>query len=179
MTAVMFLLTSNVFAVSNDEIYSASQLKSLGILKGYSDGSLKLERPIRRSEIATIAVRMLNPNNDKVKGKIKNFNDLPRNHWAYNTVSDAYNLGVINGYPDGSFKPNNNISYAEVVTIMVNCLLDGKKLKGEWPKNYIEKAKEMEILPADDDREGSKIINRGEMAQIVWHSILVQKQKND
>lgn len=176
MITVIFLFTSTAYAVTNEEIYAGNQLKTVGILQGYDDGSLKLERPIRRCEVATIAVRILNPNQDVIDGEIKSFSDLKTEHWAYKSVSDAFNLGIIHGYPDGSFKPDKNISYAEVLTIMVNCLGDGKELEGEWPANYIAKAKEMKIIPANDNRENDKVISRGEMAQIVWNSITYKKR---
>lgn len=176
LLAILFLFTNNVYAVTNDENYCASQLKTIGVLKGYEDGSLRLERPIRRSEVATIAVRILNPNKDNIKGEIKSFSDLATDNWAYNIVSDAYNLGIIHGYPDGSFKPNKDISLAEVITIMVNCTGDGNPLEGQWPDNYMAKAKEMKIIPANDNRKSDKIVSRGEMAQIVWNSIIFQKK---
>lgn len=50
------------------------------------------------------------------------FSDLPANHWAHDTILEMVGLGILSGYPDGTFKPNNTISRAEFATIMVKAL---------------------------------------------------------
>ncbi len=176
MIVIFNLIFNNAYASTPYENYCGNQLKTIGILKGYKDGSLKLDNNIIRSEVATIATRIVNPNGDKVKGIIKKFDDVSGDYWAFNIISDAYNLKIIKGYPDNSFKPKNNISYAEVIAIMVNCLGEADNLKGEWPNNYIDKAKSLGIISKGDRTPPNKIITRGEMSKIVWKSILVKKK---
>ncbi len=60
---------------------------------------------------------------------------------------------------------------------MVNALKAGDELEGEWPMNYINKAKSLGIIAKDDDTDPAKIITRGEMADIVWHTIIVRQEK--
>ena len=50
------------------------------------------------------------------------FSDLPANHWAYSTIIEMVDRGILSGYPDGTFRPNNTISRAEFATIMVKAL---------------------------------------------------------
>ena len=95
-------------------------MTNLNILKGYPDGSFRPNAPITRAEFAAIASRY-----EKLeKGEAK-FTDIDERHWAYPEVASAYKKGWINGYPDGSFKPENHITREEVVTI-ANRMLERK-----------------------------------------------------
>ena len=108
--------------VSQGSWYTKSILimTNLNILKGYPDGSFRPNAPITRAEFAAIASRY-----EKLeKGEAK-FTDIDERHWAYPEVASAYKKGWINGYPDGSFKPENHITREEVVTI-ANRMLERK-----------------------------------------------------
>jgi len=165
----------DIQGASNQEIYAGNQLRILGVLKGYNDGSLKLDSNIVRSEVATLVIRIISDENQIILGEEKEFTDVEQSYWAYNNIQNAYKLGIIKGYPSGEFKPLNNISYAEVVAIMVNALGEGNDLEGDWPYNYINKAKEIGVIPADSSVDPNKIVTRGEMAVIIWDSLLVKK----
>ena len=101
----------------------------LNILKGYPDGSFKPNASITRAEFAAIASRY-----EKLeKGEAK-FTDIDERHWAYPEVASAYKKGWINGYPDGSFRPENHITREEVVTI-ANRMLE-RKCDLDFVKNH-------------------------------------------
>lgn len=175
--AMVFLLSgflsNSIVAVTPTESYAGNQLRTLGILKGYSDGDLHLANRITRSEVATMMVRVLAE--EPVSGQVKQFSDLTDKHWSYPYVQEAYRLEVIHGYPDGRFAPDNPIAYAEVVAIMVNTLGYHQQVQGQWPNNYMEKAKELKIIPQDSQVPATKIVTRGEMALIVWDTLLAKK----
>ncbi|MFP5528225.1 S-layer homology domain-containing protein [Peptococcus simiae] len=98
-----------------DDLWSAtgiSYMSKLGIVKGYPDGSFKPQGPITRAEFAAIATRF-----DHLTSGEKNFTDVSPSHWAYNAIGKAAEAGWIKGYPDGSFKPDQAITRAEVVAI--------------------------------------------------------------
>lgn len=97
-----------------------SYMSEVGILKGYPDGSFKPTAPITRAEFAAMAAGFA----DLKEGE-KTFTDLAPTHWAYDVVKKAAAAGWINGYPDGSFKADNSITRAEVVSI-TNRMLDRK-----------------------------------------------------
>ena len=50
------------------------------------------------------------------------FNDLPPSHWAYEAVEYLYENGVVVGYPDGSYKADNNVTRAEFCSMVVSAL---------------------------------------------------------
>ena len=165
---------TKLLAVTNDESYAGNQLQQLGVLNGYSDGSLGLDRNITRAEVATMMVRIKGYGSRAVAGENKNFTDINNTHWAYTNVQNAYRLKMIQGYPDQTFKPEANIRYQEVVAIMVNTLGYQAQLVGEWPMNYINKAKEIGVIPASSQVDPTHVVTRGEMALIVWDTLLVK-----
>ncbi len=95
-----------------------STLSNAGIISGYpEDGTFRPANPITRAEFASIVSRFdsLNYNGDN------KFNDIS-GHWASNFINAASEKGWISGYPDGSFKPQNNITRAEAITLINNVL---------------------------------------------------------
>lgn len=99
---------------------AVSTLSSMGIIAGYPDGTFRPNANITRAEFAAIAARF-DPNGDKTAAA---FSDI-LNHWAKDEISVAYNNGWVDGYPDGTFGPQRNITRAETVTL-VNRVLNRK-----------------------------------------------------
>ncbi|MDO4541768.1 MAG: S-layer homology domain-containing protein, partial [Bacillota bacterium] len=99
---------------------AVSTLCNSGVLQGYPDGTFRPNAFITRAEFATIATRFYrgNPENYEMAG----FTDTAK-HWAKNFINKAAEIGIINGYPDGSFKPDSNITRAEATQLMNNVLL--------------------------------------------------------
>ena len=93
-------------------------LANAGILQGYTDGTFRPNAAITRAEFAAIAARF-----DKLSGGTKSFSDVPTDHWAYAAITSAAEKGWVTGYSDGTFRPNNAITRAEVVKI-TNAVLD-------------------------------------------------------
>ena len=92
-----------------------SYLSDNFILNGYLDGTFKPENNITRAEFAKIIVSATDSFDDS---QVSEFNDVSDSDWYYSYVSTAYKLGYITGYPDGSFRPNDNITRADICTIV-------------------------------------------------------------
>lgn len=84
---------------------------------GYNNGTFKPDSNITRAEIASVVSRVINKNYSDSTLKLK-ANDLPKSHWAYSSINVAFQNSVITGYSDGSFKPDKNITRAEMATIL-------------------------------------------------------------
>lgn len=93
---------------------AVNALASLGILQGVGEGVFAPGRPITRAEFAAIALRFTDarPAGQDV------FSDVGPGDWFCGDVSSAAALGWINGYEDGSFRPWNSISRAEVAAVV-------------------------------------------------------------
>ncbi|GKX32098.1 hypothetical protein SH1V18_45780 [Vallitalea longa] len=162
-----------VTAATDEENYAGNQLHTLGLLKGYTDGTLGLDRYIIRAEVTALLVRALGYSDKEVPGQGKNFSDVKADYWAVPDIQKAYNLKLIVGDTGGTFRPLHNISYAEVVTILVNALGQNKDLEGDWPTNYINKAQEIGIISIEDDYNVHRKVTRGEVSVLIWDTILV------
>ena len=92
---------------------AVSTLSSMGIITGYPDGTFRPNAAITRAEFAAITARFDN-DGDKTAAK---FSDIAT-HWAKDEISIAYNNGWINGYPNGTFGPQRDITRAETMTLV-------------------------------------------------------------
>lgn len=130
---------NNFSDVSADKWYNnaVSTLCHMGVLGGYSDGTFRPNAPITRAEFAKIAVSFSQANGSAVYSY---FTDVKTTDWFAPYVTAAKDSSLIEGYSDGSFKPENRITRAEACTI-VNRLLGRKpskshmKISGriDWP----------------------------------------------
>ena len=113
--------------VSADKWYNnaVSTLCHMGVLGGYSDGTFRPNAPITRAEFAKIAVSFAQINGFSEYGY---FTDVDSSDWYAPYVDAAKSVGLIEGYSDGSFKPENKITRAEACTI-VNRVLGRKPSK--------------------------------------------------
>lgn len=120
---------------------AVSTLTNAGILNGYPDGNFAPNGNITRAEFAAMAVRFFTDEEEDVKGD--SFPDIA-DHWANYEINLAYAKDIIEGYPDGTFKPDQEITRAEAVTI-VNRVLERYPHKEYlledmivWPDNMDE-----------------------------------------
>ena len=105
----------------NNEWYSAfvGYLEKYNIIRGYEDGTFRPDESITRAEFVTIAVRYYSLFNEvKSVSNTTKYNDLSNNYWAIKNISYATSEKWLNGYSDGSFRPDIVVTRAEVVTII-------------------------------------------------------------
>lgn len=110
---------------------AVSTLSKAGIIAGYEDGSFRPNGYITRAEFATIAARFF----DVTYNGKDLFPDIS-GHWAKDYINQAANKGFVNGYEDGTFKPDRNITRAEAVTL-VNRTLDRHPDKSHFTKDML------------------------------------------
>lgn len=89
-------------------------LYNIGIVDGTDEHTFEPDAPVTRAEFAVMAARFANL--DYEGGNL--FDDVPNGHWAYSYINAAANAGWVEGYPDGSFRPDEPISRAEVVRLV-------------------------------------------------------------
>ncbi len=115
-------------------------LSALNIMVGDTDGKYRLDDTIIRSEAAKMAVHALGLENaaKNAMGQT-NFNDVSADHWANGYINVANSQGLVVGDGDGSFRPNDPISYAEAMVIMVKATGYDALVpdKGGYPTGYM------------------------------------------
>jgi len=123
---------------------SILKLNYAGVLKGYTDGTFRPKNDVTRAEFAKIAVLAMGYTDEQAKSLQGTtvFKDLPANHWATGYINLAVSQGIIKGYPDGTFKPNNNVKIAEALTVLVQGLKINVNTPtvGEWYYPYLLEA---------------------------------------
>ena len=105
----------------NNEWYSAfvGYLEKYNIISGYEDGTFRPDESITRAEFVAMTVRFNSLFNEvKKDGYTVKYTDVASNYWAYSDIAYAKNVGWLNGYADGTFKGDNAITRAEVVTVV-------------------------------------------------------------
>lgn len=153
LVILMFLSVFNisVFASKDNGIEKVNFLKEKGIIDGYPDGSLGLEKNLKRSEITKILVYSLGNKNKAIElqGKEIPFSDVGKDYWANGVISYAKNnMNLISGYPDGTFKGEKNITNAELLKILVCHKKNLNKTainNAKWPYDWIKWAEEENI----------------------------------
>ncbi|MDD7731850.1 MAG: S-layer homology domain-containing protein, partial [Eubacteriales bacterium] len=166
--AMIMLTITNAFAAVQFEnvegsTFKIENLKELGFINGYEDGSLRLDQYIKRSEFAKVLVNAFDKEQEAeaIKGKFKPFKDVDESHWANGIISIVKNLKgvnntqIINGYPDGTFRPEEHITNAEALKMLVCCvkadLTEGMYKNAEWFESWVKWAIELGIIGADTD----------------------------
>ena len=130
---------NNFSDVSADKWYNnaVSTLSRMGVIGGYADGTFRPDAPISRAEFAKIAVSFTQNNGSTTYNY---FTDVKTTDWFAPYVTAAKDAGLIEGYSDGSFKPESKITRAEACAI-VNRTLGRKPSKAhmkisdriDWP----------------------------------------------
>ena len=139
-TRAKYWSSKNDFSdVSADKWYNnaVSTLSNMGVIGGYADGTFRPDAPISRAEFAKIAVSFTQNNGSAVYNY---FTDVKTTDWFATYVTAAKDAGLIEGYSDGSFKPESKITRAEACAI-VNRTLGRKPSKAhmkisdriDWP----------------------------------------------
>ena len=152
---------------------------------GYPDGTIRPEGNITRAEVATIFFRLLKDEAREANwSQVNDFTDVPADKWYNNAISTLANMGVISGYPDGSFRPDAPITRAELTKIAVGFFAGGEEYYSyngrftdvdgsEWYVQSLMKAFDMGIINGYPDGSfgPGRYITRAETCTIINRTI--------
>lgn len=150
----------------DDPSYDAiSWMKNHNIVQGYDDGTFQSLNKINRAEFMKIIVESIT---DEATGSYC-FPDVT-NEWFAKYVCYGKEIGLINGYEDGYFRPANEINFAEASKIVTNALnIDPATTTSAdpWYRQYVEPLSDLSAIPSSIS-DLDKSIARGEMAEIIY-----------
>jgi len=134
-----FLSSVNNFSdVNSADWYNEaiSTMANAGVLQGYPDGTVKPNAPVTRAELVTMVSRF-----EVLSSGSLSFSDVPSRHWARQYIISAAIQGWIEGYTDGTFKPDSSITRAETAA-MLNRVIGRDKLEpsGEDANTWTDNA---------------------------------------
>lgn len=171
--AMLISGSSLVFAsefkdVTGDYESAINLLTSLGVIDGYEDSTFRPDRTITRGEMVKILVETLGYGS-LTTGAESKFKDM-KGHWSENCVAFANEVGLVAGYPDGTFKPDATISYDEAYAMVIRALgYTDEVLKGSWPLKYRIKASELNLMT--NVAMVTYGADRGGVAQVIFNAL--------
>lgn len=143
MMVMPALATSTFPDVPDSAAYAeaAEYLNDVGIMQGDTSGNFNPDKYVTRAQMAAIICRMLGETENLTTDGSR-FTDVPASYWANGYIMKAASLGIINGYQDGSFKPNNTVTYEQAVKMVVSAMGLGEfaEKDGGYPDGYISVA---------------------------------------
>lgn len=158
----MMLLASNALAdeegpfpdVPADATYAeaVTTLVELEILTGDDQGNFNPDKTITRAEAAAIICRMLGVETEATSTTANTFSDVPNSNWAAGYISKAARLGIVSGYGDGKFGPEDSVTQQQIIKMIV-CAMDYESKADElggWFSGYLSVAQELGIVSSDE-----------------------------
>lgn len=170
--SMAFAATSFSDIEDENVLKAVQRLNAFGIVDGYEDGSYKPGKDITRAEFAKLLVTALGLESaaDAAKG-VSQFSDVTGTEWYAGAVNVAAGQGIVNGYLDGTYKPDAEVKYSEAVTMLVRALgYKDEFLPGKWPQNYIAKAAGLDITD-DVNFQPNGFADRGSVAVLVNNTL--------
>ncbi|QRN86716.1 S-layer homology domain-containing protein [Clostridia bacterium] len=146
--SLLFSFASPSLAASIEAQRAGTILKDIGVIVGYTDGSLGIDHTITRAEMTVVLAKIGNMDKSAtfLNDAATKFSDVKSNVWYTGYINLAVQQKWVVGYPDGTFRPNDEVSYSEAITMILNLLGYGKgTLPGVWPSNYLVQAAKLDI----------------------------------
>lgn len=151
---------------------TVKRLEALGLVAGYGNGEYGVDKTITRAEFATLIVRARGLEQGAKLAQFSNtYSDVKSSDWFAGFVNVASGEEIVKGFPDKSFKPQNQVTYAEAVTMIVRALGYEPAVKGVWPNSMISKASELNI--ARSITTPNNAATRGDIFKMLDNSLRV------
>ncbi|MFR9296603.1 MAG: S-layer homology domain-containing protein, partial [Aedoeadaptatus pacaensis] len=152
-------------------------------VKGYPDGSFKPNQKVVRSELATMLARFVSVSGDLQKALA----DIRATDWYFDSFKTLINAGIITGYDDGTYRPNEGVTRAQAVTIIAR--LKGLQPKqggfkdvpaNAWYAGYAGALKEAGIVVGYEDGSfgGDRVITRAEIIAMINRAFNIPKKES-
>ena len=162
-----------------------------GLISGFSDGTFKPDEKMTRAQYAALLVKAFNPS---AKRDGSNFTDVADDFWAKNVIQEAYRGEFLSGFPDNTFKPNDNVQRAQVIVSLVNGLglsasdetvlstYSDRDAIPDYAKDEINTATKKEIVvsyPDTKQLDPTKDATRAEVAAMVYQALVDRNQVSE
>ncbi len=162
--------SSNLTDISGTPFFEpVSDLNRAGIVEGYPDDTFRPYRNLSRAEAVTMIYRAYGNSTLALTNPFY-FKDVPPDMWAAPYIDYGAGAGIINGYPDKTFRPDTDITYNEVIALIIRARgLDPGNLS--WPDGYHAIARQdgmlNDLYGAELPSDGNLPANRGNTASLI------------
>ena len=153
-------------------------LVALGVVNGLPDGTYGPDQNVTRAELAKMLVLCLDLE-AQVEGMKSStlFDDVVKEdiRWYNGFVNTAAQSKLVNGYPDGTFQPQKNVTYAEAYTMIIRATgwseVADTEFSGVWPTAYMAKASELGLNEDVEGTDATEPAKRGDIAIMLWNML--------
>jgi hypothetical protein len=160
------------------------------IIAGFPDGTFQPSQPVTRAQFAAIVRQAFNQNRTR---SAPNFGDVPANYWASPAIADAYAQGFMSGYPNGTFRPEQQIPRVQAIVSLANGLgfspnspvdqvlntyRDASQIP-EYAESPVAAATENDMVVSYPDvnrLQPAGVTTRAEVAAFIYQALVAQGQ---
>lgn len=169
---VFTLFSFSIIGTAQSESDVMSLLSELKIMSGDPNGDLRLDDYVTRAEFAKIAVNSSSAKNSVATSlNVSPFSDVTYKHWAAPYVKVAVENGICEGYTDSTFRPDNNVSFEEAVTMMLRVLgYTDSDFGISWPYGQIGMANNLDMTTNVNANVGEPLTRR-QVATLVFNTL--------
>jgi len=158
-------------------------LREEEVVGGYDDGTFKPEQTVSRVEALKMIFEALEL--ELSDGSNLTFDDVDTSQWYIDYVATAKTLGIVDGYPDGTFRPADPVNKVELIKMLLNSadvsvdpVVIGDPYDDvdnlDWFAHYANYAKESNLTPVDGDEfEPDHDMTRGEVAETIYRLLAI------
>ena len=171
--AMAMSLSVSAFATDFNDVSSShtnyeaiDTLKTLDIVNGYSATKYGPNDILTRAQLCTMIVRAIY-GDDTHYNSVNVFNDVSVSHWARIYIDTAYNHGLMSGYGDGAFGPEDNLTYTQTARVILNTLGYGKL---DWPLGVNTVAYELGLYDDVAVSDFNAGCTRAHAAQMIYNA---------
>ncbi len=182
LLVIASVLAVTTLAFSNEPINASDEtinvIKLLEIANGDQDGNMNFDKEVTRAEFVKMAINASTSKNAAayIKLNVSLFPDVKNSYWGAGYISVAINNGLVTGYIDGTFKPNNTVTLEEAATIVLRLLgYTNEDLIGSYPTAQLQKYSDLELDNNITAKRGDKMSR--EECMILLYNALSTKNK--
>ena len=176
-------------SVNSTDYQAIEYLRTQNVVKGYTDGTFRPDAVITRAEFIEFIINpfildtngMGNCMEANVARASKNvfYSDVSKDAWYAENICFAHMNQIVDGYPDGRFRPENSISFVEAAKVISNVFsinIDKIQTGQYWYRPYVQSLSDLHAIPTNV-RRLNQTLSRADMAQIVYRLKVDSTQK--
>lgn len=158
----IFSLCSFTVSAEIEDYSKYSVLKTLEIMVGDANGEMRWNDTVTRAEFTKVATMISSYRKSiALNQKTSPFSDVPYKHWAVGYIRAGVDNDIINGYPDSTFRPENEVLYEEALTILLKILgYTDADCGGSYPSGQYSLANNIDLTDGIDAKLGEKLTRR-------------------
>lgn len=171
LAMVLAIVLTGTYAADSRTPSYAQWMQAVGFLNGDETGNLRLEAQVSRAEAVALVMRALG------KGEAEEpaaYTDVPAEHWASGNIAAAVADGIVSGFPDGTFRPEQPVQLDELLKFLVTAL--GYAAEDEllaYPEDYIQIAEQLGLTENVDAAPG-QMLTRLQTIQIFHNAFAME-----